>query len=480
MIGCLGCARARAPGLSAGGVIVEPRERRGGAPRCSSGMAASRSQELVGRRTGVAPLRLRRWRRLATTPRLPLEPRRARRGADPARLALHPCRTPRCRAAATGLRSRSPRSQTVLAAVRCDGGLQPAPRRRPGSRRRRTWRVGLIRAAAALPLTGRYRPMAMDAARGLARVGSATGARLTIEDCGDDPAEARGAACALAPCRRVDVLFGPYGSGAMRAVAEALAGTPWSSSGITAALPRTARRRTDRRRARPPPIATGPGLADVLVGRGAARPGRDPARRPGFGQAVARGATASLATPVATPLMVAAFDAGPRRRRAAAARCRRCGGDHRVRPVRGRHRARRRRCAGRRLAVGLVACGVRRRGHIAGRRDRGAGLARANGWPKMRAAARGARGRARTIPAAQAYACGLVAAARHRAAGTTIRRGVGCRPCRSRTTTFLGPFAVDDDGRQVGAQAADRPLGSRARRARRGRSSGDRRPDGRE
>lgn len=305
-----------------------------------------------------------------------------------------------------------------------------------------------MRAAAALPLTGRYRPMALDAAHGLRAWADANGVTLTIEDCGEAPQDAAGVALELA--ERADVLFGPYGSGAMRAVAEAFAGEPWvvwNHGG--AAVTHGGARIVD---------VLGPadrywdGLADVLIGIGA------PLDRvavlhadTGFGRTVASGATRSLAGRSAMPVLVAVFD--EERAQGAAAAAIAAG----ARAVVGCGRFEDDVALGRALrgvdvAVGLVACGVRAVADSLG--DAVAGWFGPCQWLREGAAPPVALDQDADYPAAQALAAGLLASQALARAGSADPAAVW-RAARSlTTTTFLGPFAVDDTGRQL----AHRPV----------------------
>ncbi len=79
-------------------------------------------------------------------------------------------------------------------------------------------------------------------------------------------------------------------------------------------------------------------------------------------------------------------------------------------------------------------------------------------------------------PAAQALAAGD--RGRARAGARRVRPSPtpsGTRPARCAPRTFLGPFAIDAEGRQTAHAPCHRPLGGRARRARCGGWSGDRR-----
>ncbi len=305
-----------------------------------------------------------------------------------------------------------------------------------------------MRAAAALPLTGRYRPMALDAAHGLRAWADAGGATLVVEDCGEAPQDA--ARIALDLAERADVLFGPYGSGAMRAVAEAFAGSPWvvwNHGG--AAVPHGDARIVD---------VLGPadrywdGLADVLTDTGA------PLDRvailhadTGFGREVASGATRSLARRSAVPVLLAAFDEGRARDAAAdaiAAGARAVIGCGRFEDDIALGRA----VWGTDLAVGLVACGVGAAADSLG--DAVEGWFGPCQWLREQAAPPVALDEGADYPAAQALAAGLVASQALARAGSADP-GAVWHAARSLTTiTFLGPFAVDDAGYQL----AHRPV----------------------
>lgn len=303
--------------------------------------------------------------------------------------------------------------------------------------------VTTLRAAAALPLTGRYGALAMQAAHGLSAWAVQSGVRLTIEDCGEEPAEA--ARCADAFAGHVDVLFGPYGSGAMRAVAEALAGRPfvvWNHGG--AAIDRTGAWIVD---VLAPAERYWAGLADVLVADGV-----DLNRvvilhsAGGFGQAVGAGASASLRAAGAEPLFVTTFDADSAAVTAVAALdagataiigCGRFDDDIALGSA----------LHGTDVAVGLVACGIAGAQQLLG--DAITGWFGPCQWLEDRDVPV-ALGPDREYPAAQAYACGLIAERAIDAAGTVDASAVWDAVRELRTTTFFGQFAVDGAGRQVG------------------------------
>jgi branched-chain amino acid transport system substrate-binding protein len=305
-----------------------------------------------------------------------------------------------------------------------------------------------MRAAAALPLTGRYRPMALDAAHGLRMWADAGGAALTIEDCGEAPQDA--ASIALDLAGRADLLFGPYGSGAMRAVAEAFAGAHWvvwNHGG--AAVPHGEARIVD---VLGPAESYWAGLADVLADAGV------PIDRvailhadTGFGRAVAGGATRSLARRSAPPVLVAGFDEERAQDAAAAAiaagasaviGCGRFEDDIALGRALG----------GTDLAVGLVACGVRAAADSLG--DAVQGWFGPCQWLREDAPPPVGLDRAADYPAAQALAAGLVASEALACAGSADPEAVWDAARSLTTTTFLGPFAVDDTGRQLAHRPA--------------------------
>ena len=303
--------------------------------------------------------------------------------------------------------------------------------------------MSALRAGAALPLTGRYGALAMQAGRGLCEWAVASGVRLTIEDCGDEPAEAARRAEALSD--HVDVLFGPYGSGATRAVAEAMAGRQmvvWNHGG--AATERTGAWIVD---VLAPADRYWAGVADVLVAEGVDLDRVAIVRSEGgFGQAVASSAIAALRATGPKPLMVATFSAGSAAVVAAAALdagamaiigCGRFDDDMALGTA----------LHGVDVAVGLVACGVAAAAQILG--DGIVGWFGPCQWLADRDVPR-ALGPDTDYPAAQAYACGLIAERAIAAAGTADAPAVWDAVRSLRTRTFFGEFAVDDEGRQVG------------------------------
>jgi branched-chain amino acid transport system substrate-binding protein len=302
-----------------------------------------------------------------------------------------------------------------------------------------------VRAAAALALSGRYAPFGRQAAAGLRAWADGCGARLRIEDDRSDPAESARLLPGLA--RGADLTFGPYGSGPARAVAEAMAGRPevvWNHGG--AAVPRTGARLID---------VLGPaglywrGLADVLRAVGADLGSVAIVRAPGgFGRAVAAGAAASLAATGARP--VASLDLDPRDPGAAVAAARDAG----ARWVVGGGRAEddlalAQALVGTGVAAGLVVCGVALAGEELG--DAVSGWIGPVQWAPSEdgPAPPAPLPPGADYPAAQALAAGVVAQRALERAGGSGADALWDAARALRTTTFLGPFAVDAEGRQT-------------------------------
>ncbi|MCB0874169.1 MAG: ABC transporter substrate-binding protein [Thermoleophilia bacterium] len=156
-----------------------------------------------------------------------------------------------------------------------------------------------MRAGVALPLTGRYAPMARQSLLGLQAWAAHASADLRVLDCGEDPRVAAEQTLALADR---EILFGPYGSGAMRAVAEAFAGHPkvvWNHGG--AEVPHRRARIID---VLAPAERYWPDLTAVWAADGVALDHAAVLHSPsGFGRAVASGAVASLAAAGHAPLL---------------------------------------------------------------------------------------------------------------------------------------------------------------------------------
>lgn len=301
-----------------------------------------------------------------------------------------------------------------------------------------------MRAAAALALSGRYAVFGRQAAAGLRAWAEAGGARLRIEDDRSDPKECARLLPVLA--RDADLVFGPYGSGPARGAARAMAGRPevvWNHGG--AAVARTGARMVD---VLAPADRYWGGLAEALASTGA-----DPARVAlvrapgGFGARIAAGAERALRAAGAEP--VARLDLDPARPADAVAAARAAG----ARWVAGGGRAEDdlalgRALAGTGIAAALVVCGVALAAEELGDAVEGwigpVQWAPGVGAPPPVALPDGA-----DYPAAQALAAGIVAERALRRAGTASPDALWDAARALRTTTFLGPFAVDERGRQT-------------------------------
>lgn len=282
--------------------------------------------------------------------------------------------------------------------------------------------------------------MGRQAAAGLAAWAAAAGARLRIEDDRSDPATSAHLAGELA--RSADVLFGPYGSGPGRAVARQMAGRPevvWNHG--AAATDRTGARLVDVLGPagsywRGLPAALGSPLPPVALVRA---PG-------GFGAAVADGAAAALAAagavPVATVLLAASTPAG------AVARAARAGAAWVVSGGRMEDElALAREVAAAGLRAGLVVCGVARVLEAVG--ERVVGWLGPVQWDGERARLPVPLPAGADYPAAQALAAGLVAQRALALAGSADPDALWDAARALRTDTFLGPFAIDAQGRQT-------------------------------
>lgn len=280
-----------------------------------------------------------------------------------------------------------------------------------------------------------------QAAAGLRAWADARGAALRIEDDRSLPAESARLAAALAPV--CDLLLGPYGSGCGRAVAEAMAARSevvWNHG--AAAVPRTGARMVD---------VLGParrywaGLADVLGPEAAGRVAV--VRAPGgFGGEIAAGAIAALAGAGTAPLVT--LDLAPGGPREAIARARAAGaswiaGGGRLEDDLALAGA----AADAGLAVALVACGVSAVVDALG--DRVAGWIGPAQWDGAPAPAPFTLPAGADYPAAQALAGALVAERALALAGSSDPGALWGAALALRTDTLIGPFAVDDRGRQI-------------------------------
>ncbi len=300
----------------------------------------------------------------------------------------------------------------------------------------------MLRAAAALALTGRYAVFGRQAAAGLRAWAEARGAALRLEDDRSLPAESARLAGALA--RRCDVMFGPYGSGSGRAVAEAMAGRDevvWNHG--AAAVPRTGARMVD---------VLGPagcywaGLPEALGGRAAAARVAVVRAPGGFGGEIAAGAVAALDAAGIAPVLVR--DLEPGEPGAAVARARDAGAGWIVGGGRLEDDlllARAAAAAG--LRVALVACGVSAMADELGERVLGwLGPAQWDGGPAPAPFVLPADS---DYPAAQALAGALVAERALALAGSADPAALWRAARALRTRTLIGPFAIDDLGRQT-------------------------------
>jgi ABC-type branched-subunit amino acid transport system substrate-binding protein len=298
-----------------------------------------------------------------------------------------------------------------------------------------------MRAVAALSLSGRYAPFARQAAAGLRAWADAAGATLRIEDDRSDPVVS---GCLLAGLARgADLVFGPYGSGAAREAARAMAGRPevvWNHGG--AEVPDRDARMIDvlgpaRGYWRGLPEAIGAQeLVRVVVARA---PG-------GFGAAVAEGAVRALAGAGApAPRVLELARSGP-------AGCASAAREAGAAWVVGGGRAEDDLALGRALAssglrAGLVVCGVALAARELG--DAVAGWIGPAQWAPGGPPPPVPLPPGSDYPAAQALAAGLLGARALELAGSAQPDALWDAARGLRATTFLGPFAVDERGRQV-------------------------------
>ena len=299
-----------------------------------------------------------------------------------------------------------------------------------------------IRAAAALALSGRFGPMGRQSAEGLRAWASRSGVSLRIEDDRSDPGLSARLASSLAPS--ADLLFGPYGSGPGRAVADEMADRPevvWNHG--AAATSRTGARMVDVLgpaesywRGLPAVLSDGGGEVRLALVRA---PG-------GFGRAVHDGALQALdaagIVPVATGDLEGE-DAAVVVARAKAAGAAWVVGGGRIED----DLALAAEVAGAGLRAALVVCGVRSVLDAVGRDVIGwLGPVQWDGdesrLPRPLPAGS-------DYPAAQALAAGIVAERALELAGSSEPAALWDAARALRTTTFLGPFAIDDEGRQT-------------------------------
>lgn len=246
---------------------------------------------------------------------------------------------------------------------------------------------------------------------------------------------------AVALAARADLLFGPYGSGAGRAVARAMAERPevvWNHG--AAAVPRTGARIVDvlapaRRYWRGLPAALAGGGPVVVV------------HGPGdFGLEVAAGALSALAAAGAPA--IAALGADPARPGAAIAAARRAGATW----IAGGGRFEDDVTLARHALPAGVRCALVAMGVAAAARELGPAVAGCLGpvqWDGDPAAWPFPLPVGADYPAAQAAAAGLLAERALRDAGTGDPRALWDAARRMRARTPLGPFAIDAEGRQL-------------------------------
>jgi ABC-type branched-subunit amino acid transport system substrate-binding protein len=302
-----------------------------------------------------------------------------------------------------------------------------------------------VRAGAALALSGRYAFGGRDAARGLQAWADDAGVRLTIVDATSDDVQTARAIRELVG--RHDLVFGPYGSGPMRAAQRELAGSPWViwNHGAAAARPSPIRQID----VLAPAERYWLGLGDVLLERGidlghvvlVAAPSP-------FSRRLADGARDALAAHGATPLWVG--ELRPLAAAAAVAHAVRlgaqaiigCGRREDDLALAGALR-------GTRLAVALVLCGIDEAAS-----DLGTALVGWIGptqWPPDGPQPVFGLPTGAQYPAAQAAAAGMVAHAALAVAGSADPDALWAAGVALRMQTHLGRFSVDRDGRQIGA-----------------------------
>ena len=300
-----------------------------------------------------------------------------------------------------------------------------------------------MRACAALALSGRYAAMGRQAAMGLRAWADDRGVELRIEDDRSEPAESARLLGSLAA--GADLVFGPYGSGPARAVARELAGRPeviWNHGG--AAVPRTGARMVN---VLGPADSYWRGLPAALDALGEGSSPVAVARSPGgFGAAVADGALRALAG--AGRAGAPALDLDPSDPRACARLAREGGARWLVGGGRAEDDlALARALAGTGLRAGLVVCGVALAGEELG--DAVGGWIGPAQWAPGGPPPPVPLPRAIDYPAAQAVAAGLLAERAVELAGSRRPDDLWDAARSLRAETFLGPFAVDGEGRQT-------------------------------
>jgi ABC-type branched-subunit amino acid transport system substrate-binding protein len=299
----------------------------------------------------------------------------------------------------------------------------------------------VVRAAAALALSGRYALFGRQAAAGLRAWAGSCGAALRIEDDRSDPAQSGRLLDGLA--HGADLLFGPYGSGPAREAARVMAGRPeviWNHGG--AAVPDRDARMID---VLGPAESYWRGLPEALAAEDLGRV--VVARAPGgFGAAVAEGAVRALAgagVPVPEVIDLRPSDPAACVWAARAAGAAWVVGGGRAEDDLALGRA----LAGTGLRAGLVVCGVALAGRELG--DAVVGWLGPAQWAPEAAPPPVRLPQGSDYPAAQALAAGLLAAQALELAGSARPDALWDAARAMRASTFLGPFAVDEQGRQV-------------------------------
>lgn len=298
---------------------------------------------------------------------------------------------------------------------------------------------GRISAGATLPLSGPSGRFGRDAATALSAWSRSRGVRLILVDCGDSPERAAAETARLAG--RVDLLFGPYGSGLTRAAAEACASTGavlWNHGGAAVPVRRgrvvdvlgPAERYWEGLPAFMAAQMVPPAAIAVLVGRSP------------FGRAVAVGATAALG-PASRSYAFDVPTAAQVADRALAHRARVIVACARPEEDLALGRA----LAGRGVPLGLVLCGTRMAEEAFG--DALAGWFGPAQWAGDGSDLPLPLPRRTEYPGAQALACALLAERALALAGSSSSDALWDAARVLRTRTFLGPFAVDEDGRQI-------------------------------
>lgn len=238
-------------------------------------------------------------------------------------------------------------------------------------------------------------------------------------------------------------MFGPYGSSCGRAVAEAMAGRPaviWNHG--AADVGHAGARMVDVLG----PAGTYWAGLPVVLAELSPTPRTAVVRAPGgFGAAVAAGAIAALTASGMPPVRVDDLDADGSQ--GAVSRARAEGADWIV----GGGRLEddldlARACAGAGVSAALVVCGVALAGEVLGDAVLGwLGPAQWDGTPPPRPYVLPLSA---DYPAAQALAAGLVAERALALAGSAEPDALWAAARALRTSTLIGPFAIDDRGRQ--------------------------------